>query len=700
VPDSNVKLKIQADATQLVAEIKRAKQSVNDLGSGMATMRTLATRAVGILGAYASVSAIKGLAEIGAKALQAETAFRNATDNLQIDADAWVKALKEATRGTVDESDLMQKAMKGITGGLSQDQITKLADISTVAAIRMGEDVGDAFADIVDAVEMMKTKTLVKYGLITKAQMEIVDSAKKAGEEVDMFRVIMENTANQKALIGTLDETSLAFQRAKAASKDFWESLGKEIAGVIGQAYEVATIIKNLFSAEGRAANRRQADEKLSTIAMNQTYMPGPYGGLGPLKTPYTDSLKNAEARKKAADDAAKQADAIRKVTESLKFQYDQLLRLEKEQDIYNALQKAGVTLDSAKGQEIAALVSKNYEYKQSMEDTRIEAEAMTKNIQNNAIERQKLLEALDKEIVALEQELAIFGMSAKDATLYKLAIQGASEEQLKLAESVLSTMDRMQRIKTINEELITPQEKYNERVKELKEYLDGFAITWDQYTLGMKKAKDELESATKTQKDQLSDLQRAIEGWGRDSADAIVDFALEGKTSFADMAKSIIADMMKMIIYQQMLKPLFDSISTAAGGSWLGNLFGPGKAFGGAVSPGKLYEVNERGAPEILSTGGRQFLMMGENSGYVHAAKSIAAAGGGSGSGSGSAPVINIINNAGAEVTTQSRDNNGGIELDVMIDRAVASKLGQFGSSSNKVMRQNFTTSQRLVNR
>lgn len=50
---------------------------------------------------------------------------------------------------------------------------------------------------------------------------------------------------------------------------------------------------------------------------------------------------------------------------------------------------------------------------------------------------------------------------------------------------------------------------------------------------------------------------------------------------------------------------------------SWIGSLFGGGRATGGPVMANSMYEVNERG-PELLSVGGRQFLMMGSTSGYV----------------------------------------------------------------------------------
>src|SRR5690606_6275630 len=45
---------------------------------------------------------------------------------------------------------------------------------------------------------------------------------------------------------------------------------------------------------------------------------------------------------------------------------------------------------------------------------------------------------------------------------------------------------------------------------------------------------------------------------------------------------------------------------------------FGGGRQYGGNVSAGKFYRVNEGGAPEILNTNGRQYLMMNQSSGRV----------------------------------------------------------------------------------
>ena len=57
-----------------------------------------------------------------------------------------------------------------------------------------------------------------------------------------------------------------------------------------------------------------------------------------------------------------------------------------------------------------------------------------------------------------------------------------------------------------------------------------------------------------------------------------------------------------------------------------------------------------------------------------------------GTSSGSGGV-TINIINNAGAEVSQSSRKTSNGMEVDVVLDKMVAGKLTKRGSSSNKAI-------------
>ena len=440
-------------------------EGMNKAGASLKGLEGIAKTAGAAIAAHISIGSIKALAEMGAKALQTEKAFANATKNMSIDAGKWVTALKAATKGAVDESDLMQKAMKGITQGISQENITKLAELSMTVAIRKGMDVKDAYEGIIDAAETMRTRTLVSLGLISKSQAEVAEEAKKAGVEVDMLRVILENTANQQALIGAMDETALSFQRAKAAAHDFWESIGKEIAVALGGLYDMANIIKNLFSAEGRAANIKRAGEVLSTKAMNEVYFPSE--GTPNLQSPYLDSLKGAQGRKKASDEAAKHAEAIKNVIDNLKFEYEQLQRTDEEQKIYNSLKQAKIDINTKDGQTIADIASKIYK--------QVEAQKKVIEIQKEEAAMQKWL--LDMEIEAAE-------IAYKDYEEKRRAIQ-TDEELMELeARSYLEQITNAEHLRSVYQRMWEDQHEALNIIRDAwgltnQEIYDGTVNTW-----------------------------------------------------------------------------------------------------------------------------------------------------------------------------------------------------------------------------
>lgn len=125
---------------------------------------------------------------------------------------------------------------------------------------------------------------------------------------------------------------------------------------------------------------------------------------------------------------------------------------------------------------------------------------------------------------------------------------------------------------------------------------------------------------------------------------DALVTFVTTGKLSFTDLANSIVADITRIIIKQQIANALTAAMGMSGSGGVLGfigsvagALLGGGgatsaasstyslstgssglglkmpRAIGGPVTPGGMYQVNEKG-PELLTVGQKTFLMMGGN--------------------------------------------------------------------------------------
>jgi hypothetical protein len=99
------------------------------------------------------------------------------------------------------------------------------------------------------------------------------------------------------------------------------------------------------------------------------------------------------------------------------------------------------------------------------------------------------------------------------------------------------------------------------------------------------------------------------------------------------------------------------------------------------------MYQVNERGDPELLTIGNKQMLMMAGQPGYVTALRGGAPSSAAPAAGSACQMVVNIHNNAGAQVEQQQRTGADGQQIiDVFIKQAVSAVAGQLASDTGQV--------------
>lgn len=187
---------------------------------------------------------------------------------------------------------------------------------------------------------------------------------------------------------------------------------------------------------------------------------------------------------------------------------------------------------------------------------------------------------------------------------------------------------------------------QYDERLALINKFQDKALAEWDDYysqlrdkemdgTNGMTRALQNYVDAAADKSKQVEDLfTKAFGG----IEDALVTFATTGKLSFKGLVDSIVADISRMIIKEQLSKIISGANEGAAsgGGGW-GSLLGAalgafgfgggysanggtgysnaagisgGRATGGPVMAGSTTPVNERGMPEVLTMGNKQYLM------------------------------------------------------------------------------------------
>ena len=307
---------------------------------------------------------------------------------------------------------------------------------------------------------------------------------------------------------------------------------------------------------------------------------------------------------------------------------------------------------------------------------------------------------AMESYNIAAGGKIADTGKTATDKAESTNKIIKNTKATNEAAAATEKLSDATAEAKRIFDATRTPFEKYATTMEKLNELLKSGAIDQDTYGRASKQALADMNNAVEKTKDGFEELQQAIEGWGKDSAEAIVDFAMTGKSSFSDMIQSMIKDLAKMILYQQIMKPLAGAISSFAGSLFRvdgltsipvgvgvrhkGGLVGYDNPQTRFVNPALF-----AGAPRL-----HKGLAPDEYPAILQRGETVTPKGG------SIAPTINIINNAGAEISTDMQEVNGGMQIDVMIDQVVAKKMGQFGSSSNKVLRSNFSAKERLVAR
>lgn len=231
-----------------------------------------------IVAAWMLVNKAVSYMDLGAKAMQVESSFKIIAEESGAMSDVLIANITKATKGTVEESRLMQKTVKLLLAGYNPDQIERFSKVAITASQYMGTSVAESFDRISDALASRMPKAMVQSGAVTKTQMTIVKEAIAAGaDEATLMELAITNlNLKMLRLQGTQDEATLAMQRYHAMIEELTENIGKGLivmlprlyaefqyvsAGILGLLSTYArfkAVLSDIAGNEDEAAKRRE----------------------------------------------------------------------------------------------------------------------------------------------------------------------------------------------------------------------------------------------------------------------------------------------------------------------------------------------------------------------------------------------------------------------------------------------------------
>lgn len=621
-----------------------------------------------------------------------------ATGKLSIDA------LNEGLLISRDRNKELAEAMAVST----KDAVTQLTNAFTVFFGKVNEASGASkvFTDnVAEMANLLQDPATIQAGVnfasaIVSAMNTIIKGAR---ETVGMVRWMAENVA--AALNGPAAGDSVRIgdrvaveEKRLAGLKSDRAKIGKLPKFMQG---DVAALDKHIGEVEKKLNEYKKMYSDAMTPTAPETTVTAPR-----IKAPrprVNATAPNANDGKKAAAEAER----LRKAEEARQKAAQDYLnqmsdRLDKSEEITNVeIVLRDITRESVKLR--GAEVGKALELAQALDD-RI---AQEKEIED-ALNRDNALLATQRQ---LQSEILGYSMKLAGALLSSSNRQEI-EERMRLEETFAKRVQDLQDKRRSDLSKATDAEKarinkvYDDTLKIEMEYQAASLAEYEKFTEKKKELDGDWRAGALRGIAEYADAagnmaaqaESAVTRAASSMEEALVKFAQTGKLSFKDFADSVIADIARMAAKSatsgvmnflgNMVSAYFGAPSTSLGSgssssgvggftkpnyslgngsSGLGLKLSGGRANGGPVAAGGMYQVNERGTPELLNVGGNQYLMMGKNSG------SVTPMGGAAGGGAGGGGVqVNVYNSSDSEVSTSERQGDSGTIIDIIVKKAV----------------------------
>lgn len=457
---------------------------------------------------------------------------------------------------------------------ISGDTFREASRLAVDLAAATGKDLPAAFTAVGKALQDPATgmKGLREVGVkLSEGQADLAKKLKETGDEVGAQKIVLDELA--KTIGGSAQGETAGLYGATRSLANAWDDLLK----TIGQLPAVAESSKSSLSGLTAIIN-------LTKRALEPGGAPGLSGSIGAsgvipgkptigkLSEAETLALQQAKgARVKIAEPKPIDPEAAKRAAAAFKARQDA---------DYQAALAFGKATSDQEIRQIEALA----DAKQRLQDDRnTELVKLLQEGPELAAKQQKEFEDLATKLLAdtrTGREQAILGVGGELDSLNERLIRGkVNVEQYEEAYALLQT-----------------------RLNEVRGVQKDFA-----------------KELSTDQIDALRAIEQAVQGWGRQFTETIVQMAKKGKFEFGQFVDALLTDIARLAVQQTISAPIFKAIGGALQGGF-SNLFGSStpvpagatagssysggtpftmgtpRAGGGSVSPGMIYPINERG--------------------------------------------------------------------------------------------------------
>lgn len=194
---------------------------------------------------------------------------------------------------------------------------------------------------------------------------------------------------------------------------------------------------------------------------------------------------------------------------------------------------------------------------------------------------------------------------------------EAEKERGERIAENVRKQIEFNAEVERVKDSIDT-QREYNREIAKLAEMYNMGRLSAEEFSKAAQKSQQDMLGFKEETKDGFADLERAIDGFAKNSATSMADFIFGTKTSFGDMVNSMLKDIARLALQKSIFDPIAkgitDSIESSGGiGGWMKSLI-PGFANGSDYIPRDMVANIHQGERILTRDENRNYSQNGGN--------------------------------------------------------------------------------------